>query len=450
MLLCIAGALCATVVLTIRASAGDKKTPEEIIAAAKNAVSFGLIGPFEMQADIRVATPNGEQKGTYLLDWAAPDRFRREIHLPGYDEISVANGSVMYRKRNLDYTPLAAFRSEELMDPEALVAQVQRDSMHPAVNVADFTGSTPSDGGQKLTELRMTEDSGRKTICIPIPSNIYELICADGKRGWPVTIDRRSTADDEIIQYGDYKRLGFGVVATKRQYFDGGRFLAAADVKQAKTVETFPQDTFGAPEGAEQVDWCDDENPAQRLPLKGPLPIDPQTFQNSEIVDAFVSADGTASRLEIIASGGPVADAGLRKIANLIHFTPTTCGSKAVSSEIPLIIGELDTANAALAGETDLHLAGKGGYTNPKCVRCPQPQYPDAAFDDKVQGAVLVSAVIMPDGQARSVFLLKSLGHGLDQQAINAVLGWQFKPANGPDGKPAAVRMLIEIEFHLY
>lgn len=428
----------------------DHDTPEQIISKARTMVSLDSTGPVEIQANLRIASPSGELKGTYTLDWAAPDRFRREIHLPGYDEISVANGATMYRKRNLNYTPLTVFRVEELMSPEQVVADIQRDINRAAAPSAPGVTDSHEGAPSKLPKLATTESSGLKTVCIPIPSNFYELICADGKRGWPVTIDRRSTADDEIIQYGDYKRLGSAAVATNRRYFDGGRFLIAADIKQAKRVDTFPPDTFSVPEGAEQVDWCDGENPAQRLPLKGSLPIDPQTFQNTDILDAFVHADGTATRLEIIASGGPAADAGLRKIANLLRFTPATCGGKPVNSEMPVIIGELDTASAALANGTDVHLAGKDGYSRPVCVRCPQPQYADAAFHAKVQGSMLLSAVIMPDGQAHNVYVLKELGHGLDQKAVDAVLHWQFKPATGPDGKPAAVRMLIEIDFHLY
>lgn len=87
---------------------------------------------------------------------------------------------------------------------------------------------------------------------------------------------------------------------------------------------------------------------------------------------------------------------------------------------------------------------------HPNCTYCPQPQYSDEAFKEKIQGSVVVTAVIGPDGRAYSVHVLKGLGHGLDQAAVKAVLNWQFKPANGPDGKPAAVRMLIEVDFRLY
>lgn len=69
----------------------------------------------------------------------------------------------------------------------------------------------------------------------------------------------------------------------------------------------------------------------------------------------------------------------------------------------------------------------------------------------KIQGLVILEVVIGADGRAHGAVVTKSLGYGLDEEAIHAVRDvWRFKPALGPDGKPAAVRMLIEIDFHLY
>lgn len=63
----------------------------------------------------------------------------------------------------------------------------------------------------------------------------------------------------------------------------------------------------------------------------------------------------------------------------------------------------------------------------------------------------MLDVVIGADGQAREIVVKKSLEHSLDEQAIRAVHDvWRFKPANGPDGKPATVHLLIEIDFHLY
>jgi periplasmic protein TonB len=94
--------------------------------------------------------------------------------------------------------------------------------------------------------------------------------------------------------------------------------------------------------------------------------------------------------------------------------------------------------------------AGTGGYGTPSCLYCPNAQFSDEAVKAKYQGTVLVSAVIGADGRVIDAKVVKSLGLGLDENAVAAVRTWRFKPALGPDGKPTAVRQTIEVVFHLY
>ena len=94
--------------------------------------------------------------------------------------------------------------------------------------------------------------------------------------------------------------------------------------------------------------------------------------------------------------------------------------------------------------------AGTGGYGVPTCLYCPEPQFSDEAVKAKYQGVVELVAVITTDGRATDIQVVKAVGLGLDEKAIEAVRTWRFTPARGPDGKPAPVRQLIEVGFHLY
>jgi protein TonB len=94
--------------------------------------------------------------------------------------------------------------------------------------------------------------------------------------------------------------------------------------------------------------------------------------------------------------------------------------------------------------------AGMDGYGYPICIYCPQAQYSEEAVKAKYQGTVLLVAIIMPDGKATAIKVVKGLGLGLDEKAIEAVRAWRFRPAAGPIGSPAAVRQTIEVTFHLY
>ena len=58
-------------------------------------------------------------------------------------------------------------------------------------------------------------------------------------------------------------------------------------------------------------------------------------------------------------------------------------------------------------------------------------------------------AVIDSSGRASDITVTKELGPELDQDAINAVKRWKFKPATDVDGKPVAMRTPVEIDFRV-
>ena len=84
------------------------------------------------------------------------------------------------------------------------------------------------------------------------------------------------------------------------------------------------------------------------------------------------------------------------------------------------------------------------------CLRCPRPNYSGSAMAKKINDTVLLDAVIGIDGRARDIQVKKSAPLGLTINAIQAVQNWIFRPAAGPDGKPFAVRVPIEITFRIY
>ena len=94
--------------------------------------------------------------------------------------------------------------------------------------------------------------------------------------------------------------------------------------------------------------------------------------------------------------------------------------------------------------------AGTNGYGVPACIYCPPAEYSDEAVKAKYQGTVTLVAIITPDGKATDIKVVKGLGLGLDEKAIERVRTWRFTAAKGPNGRPAPVRQIIEVTFHLY
>jgi len=92
---------------------------------------------------------------------------------------------------------------------------------------------------------------------------------------------------------------------------------------------------------------------------------------------------------------------------------------------------------------------GVGGVSAPRAIFKPDPEYSPEARQAKYQGTVVVSVIVGADGKAHAVHVERSLGMGLDEKAVEAVRQWRFEPAL-KDGKPVAVAVSVEVNFHLY
>src|SRR5215218_8423520 len=104
------------------------------------------------------------------------------------------------------------------------------------------------------------------------------------------------------------------------------------------------------------------------------------------------------------------------------------------------------TAGAAAQGQG--YKVGEGGGKSPVLVKEVKPTYTEGAMNRKVQGTVELTTVIRETGVPDTFAITQSLDTELDQQAIEAVRQWQFKPGT-LDGKPVAVSVNIELTFTL-
>jgi TonB family protein len=89
-----------------------------------------------------------------------------------------------------------------------------------------------------------------------------------------------------------------------------------------------------------------------------------------------------------------------------------------------------------------------GGVSQPSILFKIEPEYSEEARKAKWQGTVGLSLVISQFGEPTNLKVTNSLGLGLDQQAIEAVQKWVFKPGR-KDGQPVAVYANIQVTFKL-
>jgi TonB family protein len=90
------------------------------------------------------------------------------------------------------------------------------------------------------------------------------------------------------------------------------------------------------------------------------------------------------------------------------------------------------------------------GAKPPKVIYQIMPSYTEEARAKKIEGVVLLQVFVRKDGTAGDVKVLRSLGYGLDESAINTVTReWRFEPGTG-NGQPVDMKVYMEISFRRY
>ena len=89
------------------------------------------------------------------------------------------------------------------------------------------------------------------------------------------------------------------------------------------------------------------------------------------------------------------------------------------------------------------------GITAPRRLEMVMPRYTEEAKKERVQGMVIVQAVIDKDGTVSEVDVLKGLPLGLSEAAAEAIRQWTFEPARNEEGRPVAVYYNMTVNFTL-
>jgi TonB family protein len=101
---------------------------------------------------------------------------------------------------------------------------------------------------------------------------------------------------------------------------------------------------------------------------------------------------------------------------------------------------ELRTSPGAHITSSDL--------AGPVAAKKVDPKYPQTLIDDRVEGEVVLYAVIRKDGSVDSVQMVRSLDDQLDANAMDALKQWKFRPAT-KQGEPIEVEAIVHIPFHI-
>jgi TonB family protein len=89
-----------------------------------------------------------------------------------------------------------------------------------------------------------------------------------------------------------------------------------------------------------------------------------------------------------------------------------------------------------------------GSVSAPVVIFRVEPLYSEEARKVKHQGVVVLWAIVRKDGSLEVLKLVRCLGLGLDESAINALKQWRFRPGM-KDGVQVDVALNVEVSFTL-
>lgn len=174
--------------------------------------------------------------------------------------------------------------------------------------------------------------------------------------------------------------------------------------------------------------------PPRRVPVDIPLPTPPRSLQELTQQLGAADAPSRASAAWALAGAGDV-DASI----------------------IEALRAALDDASAPVREAATWalwHVKSRGFDARqlmdspPKLLVQTKPTYPRTAFDQKLEGTVMLELLINELGRVSHAEIRRSLP-GLDEAALACVRDWQFDPAQR-SGRPVACVALAPVGFRIY
>lgn len=100
-------------------------------------------------------------------------------------------------------------------------------------------------------------------------------------------------------------------------------------------------------------------------------------------------------------------------------------------------------------GKRTARRADNPDITKPVLVHRVAPDYPEAARREKIQGEVVLEALVDTDKTVAGITVVNNPEPTLTVAAVAAVWHWRYTPATDKDNQPIAVFLKVAIQFRL-
>ncbi len=140
-------------------------------------------------------------------------------------------------------------------------------------------------------------------------------------------------------------------------------------------------------------------------------------------------------------------DAAITSLETALRFAPDSTSEESATLRAQIeqtreVVGQLKQLAVLEAGQKT------PGIVRPFLLNSAQPRYTEEARALKIQGTVLMGLLITETGDVDSALVLRGLGYGLDEHAIDVARKLKFSPATR-NGEPAPYWLKLSVGFNL-
>lgn len=143
----------------------------------------------------------------------------------------------------------------------------------------------------------------------------------------------------------------------------------------------------------------------------------------------------------------------LQKAAEALEYCLKNCQPESsltrVRERLEAVNAFYNYFNRGKTVDTDQAVAASENKTRVRILKKVQARYTDNARQSNISGSVELYVLFAASGKISHIIVLKRLGYGLDEQAINAARQIKFEPAT-EDGKPVSVVKIVVYSFTIY
>jgi TonB family protein len=276
--------------------------------------------PFQLEVDF-LAQLNVPTQGHLTLKWEGKDRWRSEVSIGGFEQITVRKDDRLYTSRNAGFTPLR-------------VGQL--------ISLLHF--ATGHDG-QVAKKLKRRVENGVEIDCIQteperVKGEAHE-VCVGTTSREILSVEWHESPDEQRReQFSDYFDFGEVRYPHKLQLQEDGIKVLTANVISLQSA-TFEDTLLAAPKGAVERRQCTDMKRA--TPLKTPDPLYPKSASRNKImgdttVAMTVLTDGSVTDIQLIGKATQSMDDATLQTLKGWKFKPAMCGVDPVVSDIVVVV----------------------------------------------------------------------------------------------------------------